>query len=305
MLAALGATWGLVALNGLAAPLYEALSTANASPAMHLGAAALVAEFGIGLPLILVIWLKKLDLRATLGLARPRLVPTLWALLMIVGGGLLLDELMFRAVQIAPWLRTGGLDQVGRAIAGASPVETALLLLPLALGPAIFEEALCRGIFLRGLLDRFRRDGGWTAIVLSSAFFGALHLDRLHAPVAATMGLLLGVIAVRTGNIWAPALCHLLNNSVSLLTPALGGPSLSNVLDQGHSTWVVVLGTCALGIGLIGLVKSTKTSSIGSGSMWLEDQEEDGAAESDNGQEEGAEQRAGVLLGHQDPKDQR
>lgn len=256
-IAAFAAVWGLILLNGLAGPLFRWLSAEGVSPALQLGVGALVSEVGLTAPLIAIFWLGKVDVRQGLGLSRFRLIPTVWSLVAIAGAGILLDELMHLAVSYFPELNSGGLAAVGRAIAGATPLEAALLLIPLALLPGICEEALCRGLVLRGLLARFKAPQGWVPILLSALFFGTLHLDRLHAPVAALMGVLFGVIAVRTGSLWAPVICHLLNNTVSILTPALGGPSLNDVLDHGHAPWLLGVGALLSLGGIFGLIRST------------------------------------------------
>jgi membrane protease YdiL (CAAX protease family) len=297
-IAAFAAVWGLILVNGLAGPLFAWLSAAGASLALQLGANALVSEIGLTLPLVAVLVYYRIDLREGLGLGRFRLGPTLWSLLTIAGAGVLLDELMHLAVTALPSLRSGGLDAVGSAIASATIVESLILLVPLALLPGLCEEALCRGLVLRGLLTRFQSSRGWVAILLSALFFGLLHIDRLHAPIAALMGLVLGFIALRTGSLWAPIICHVVNNAVSLLTPALGGPSLSQVLDQGHSLPFVALGAAAFAAGIVGLSRSRAGAT-------LEDEHQDGAADAHDGEQDRAEERARVLAGHEEAEEDR
>jgi len=255
-LAAVGAVFGIFLLNAAAYPAFAWFASLEVSPAMLLGVAAITAEVGIIVPLLLILRLANLEPRRSLGLVKPRLAPTLFALVAMIGGGLLLDEIMYLAVQVWPALRSGALDNMGSSIAGATMGEAVFLLLPLALLPAICEETVCRGLILKGLLSRW--PSAWLPVVASSLFFGALHLDALHAPVAALMGLLLGVIAIRTGSLWPPMICHLVNNAVSIFTPRLGGPSLNDVLDHGHATGVVIAAIVTLVVGLAGLIWTTR-----------------------------------------------
>ena len=247
---------GLVALNLLAWPLLGRLGADSLSPAGRLALGAVLAEVGLLLPLLAILGGARLGLRESLGLARPRALPTAAALLAVLGGGVLLDELMFLAVQALPWLRSPALDEVGRTLAGAGPAAALALLVPLAVGPALVEEALCRGAVQRGLA---RGLPGWLAVVASSLYFGALHLDRLHAPTAFLMGLLLGLIALRTGSVWPAVAAHFVNNVVSVLSPALGGPSLPEVLDRGHGPGLVAAGLAATAVGLACLLWTTRS----------------------------------------------
>ena len=71
------------------------------------------------------------------------------------------------------------------------------------------------------------------------------------------MGVLLGIVAVRTRSLWPAVCCHLLNNLVSIFTPVFGGPDLATVLAGGHSVWTLVLAATGLVGGMVGLVRTT------------------------------------------------
>jgi membrane protease YdiL (CAAX protease family) len=255
MLAALAALAGLVVSNLVTQPLYRAVEQGLGATAA-LGFGALTSEVGLLVPLVAVIIVARLDPRSALGLRRPRSRPMVAALLAVVGGGVIVDQVMFAVLALLPHWRGGNLDVVGRLIAGAGPLGSLALVVPLAVVPAMVEEALCRGVVLRGLQRWFRTD--WVPVLASALFFGALHFDPLHVLGAVLMGLLLGWIAVRTGSIWPPVLCHLVNNAISLLSPALGGPSLPDVLDHGHSWPVLGTALVALGAGLIWLQREAR-----------------------------------------------
>jgi membrane protease YdiL (CAAX protease family) len=228
------------------------------SPAIRLGVAAIVAEVGMMIPVVLVFIFGRLDLDLSLGLARPKFAQTTWSLVAMFGGGIVLDHLMHLGVRALPGLRSPELVAMGESAASATVVEALVLLLPLALLPSICEEVLCRGVILRGLMIRWKRPRmAWLPILLSSLFFGLLHLDPLHASAAMLMGLLLGFIAVRTGSIWPCVICHLANNAISIMTPNLGGPNLVQVLDHGRSLPTVSIGAALLCAGLVGLTFTT------------------------------------------------
>ena len=78
-----------------------------------------------------------------------------------------------------------------------------------AIFPAIFEEWLCRGVVLRGLLTRMKPV--W-AIVISALFFGVIHLNPWQMLNAFILGMLLGYIYYKTGSLWLTMLYHFVNN---------------------------------------------------------------------------------------------
>lgn len=86
---------------------------------------------------------------------------------------------------------------------------------------ALFEEWLCRGIVLRGLLNARRPDGStmkpaW-AIILSALFFAIIHMNPWQAIPAFALGCLFGYVYYRTGSLKLVMLMHFTNNTFALL----------------------------------------------------------------------------------------
>lgn len=249
---ALVAFLGFWIFNVLALPIYALLRQLDAHELTFLGVVAIVAEAGIFIPMLVYLRIRKVSLKQALGLeGRPTLPLGFFALLATVGCGFLLDHASYVAGQIFPNLKTGPLIQVGQTLAEASVLQAIALAIPLALAPALCEEFVCRGAILNGLRARFASPI-WP-IVLSSVFFGALHQDPFHASLASIMGVVFGIIAIRTGSIHMPIICHLVNNLASIFTPVLGGPSLPQVMETGHSTTAIAFGCVAFVVGLTGL----------------------------------------------------
>jgi sodium transport system permease protein len=89
------------------------------------------------------------------------------------------------------------------------------ILLLIALVPAICEELAFRGFILSGL----RRIGHkWTAIILTAAFFGAVHVVLQQSISAFVVGIVLGYIAVKTGSILPAIAYHFTHNAMSVLS---------------------------------------------------------------------------------------
>ncbi|MBR6302924.1 MAG: CPBP family intramembrane metalloprotease [Lachnospiraceae bacterium] len=99
----------------------------------------------------------------------------------------------------------------------------ALLLLIVAILPAICEESFMRGAVLscfRGLNDDF------VICVLIGLMFGALHLDALRFLNTACLGAVLAYVMVKKNNIILPMMIHFINNFISsvagFITMAVG-----------------------------------------------------------------------------------
>ena len=88
-----------------------------------------------------------------------------------------------------------------------------LLILLLAVTPAICEELAFRGFVLSGC-----RHTGHThrAIVVSALFFGATHMILQQSLIAFMVGMVIGYIAVRTGSIFPCMLYHVVHNTLGL-----------------------------------------------------------------------------------------
>ena len=109
----------------------------------------------------------------------------------------------------------------------------------------IFEEWLCRGMVLRGLLNYTRRDKAgnkvqglkpWVAIVISAAFFALIHANPWQAIPAFALGCLFGYVYYRTGSLKLTMLMHFTNNTFALVC--------SNIdAFDGIDSWAELLGT--------------------------------------------------------------
>ncbi|MBP5537522.1 MAG: CPBP family intramembrane metalloprotease [Bacteroidales bacterium] len=85
-----------------------------------------------------------------------------------------------------------------------------------------FEEWLCRGMILRGLLNYKKADGtngikpAW-AIVISAAVFAAIHGNIWQALPAFTIGCVMGIVYYKTGSLKLTMLMHFVNNTLALI----------------------------------------------------------------------------------------
>ena len=104
--------------------------------------------------------------------------------------------------------------------------------LVVAIFAPIFEEWLCRGMVLRGLLTKMKPV--W-AIVISALFFAVIHANPWQALNAFLIGLLMGYVYYKTGSLILTMIIHFVNNGTSVI--------LSNVESlKDYDYWIDILG---------------------------------------------------------------
>lgn len=182
---------------------------------------AMLASFG-GLSLGVILAARLLDRRGPRTLIGPRgFRPRAFA----VGAGAALG---YVAVLFLVGLFTG--DHIFRAMEW----RAWLAMLPFGLAAVAIqtsaEELLFRGYLLQGLGARFRSPVIWLG--LPALLFGGMHWSAdlhganagLFALTAAVIGLILGDVTARTGDLSAAMGIHFANNAAALLLVASDGP---------------------------------------------------------------------------------
>ena len=96
----------------------------------------------------------------------------------------------------------------------------------------LFEEWLCRGLILRGLLQKTRPI---YAIMASAAFFAVLHMNPWQALPAFLLGMLFGFVYYKTGSLKLTMLMHCVNNTMAVVfskIPSVGdAESFADILS--------------------------------------------------------------------------
>lgn len=164
-------------------------------------------------PALLVSAPLRLDRRELLSWRAPPLRAWLLAPL-ILAGSLSLGSLMWRlGARLFPdQALLGALEQ---ALGGFG--ASVLGLFVVSVVPGVCEELLFRGAIL-GLLRK--RLGDPSAVLLQAAAFALLHGFAIRLPHTFALGLLFGLLTLRTGSLWPAILVHAAHNlSASLLPP--------------------------------------------------------------------------------------
>jgi hypothetical protein len=124
-------------------------------------------------------------------------------------------------------------------------LNVAVFLVVVVLAPVV-EELLFRGF----LLNRWGRRWGLRAgIIVSSMVFAVLHAHWVGLFV---FGVVMSLLYVATGSLWAPVLAHVLNNGLAFVLAFLGQADL-RMMDPGT---VESVGTSGWTAGLMLLVSA-------------------------------------------------
>ena len=128
-----------------------------------------------------------------------------------------------------------------------------------------FEEWLCRGMVLRGLLAN-RVKPVW-AILISALFFAAIHLNIWQAVPALMLGAMFGYVYYKTGSLKLTMLMHFTNNFMALVLSNLNGfeevESWQDVFPGGY--YWIIFAACAMLVVLTvrAFARVTKEQTVG------------------------------------------
>ena len=199
-------------------------------------AALLVGVPASSLGLIVIAWLAAGRPRRERLRLLPARVPARGILAMIVGILALSQALESLAllVGVGPG---ANLDWIARTLATATPLTLALAVLVVGGLAPVGEELFFRGFMLTRLRQVWRAG---PAIVVTALAFGLIHGEWVHGLLATGIGLYLGLVTARSGSVIPAVICHVANNTASvLLSAAIGSP-------QGRGVNAVLLVVTAL-----------------------------------------------------------
>lgn len=121
-----------------------------------------------------------------------------------------------------------------------------LIFLHVALTPAICEEIMFRGVFLRVFEKRF---GSVAAIIITGLLFGFYHLRLTQVIVLSLIGMLLAYITIKTDRLWPAMLLHAANNGILSLAPRLFPNFTEKYLDTEQiiipEWWILLISLVA------------------------------------------------------------
>ena len=184
------------------------------------------------------------DVRATFRLRQPTIASLALATTLAVALHPLVHELMNHLQWFfPPGLPEGSRDFLEKMLGPTQPAW--LVLLAIAITPAVCEEFLFRGY----VLSAFNRPGRNTlAVVISAVAFGAVHIIPQQVFYATLLGLVLGLLAIRTRSIWPGLLFHLTFNAISVIQERMSVAAGDSGLHYG---WPVLVPAALVALALL------------------------------------------------------
>lgn len=121
-------------------------------------------------------------------------------------------------------------NEIGNFVTGIVNSPYIILLLLIAVLPAITEEITIRGVVLSGYEDK----NIYLAASITGLLFGIMHLDPQQFLYAAVLGFVLALVVRITNSIFASALIHFLINGTSITLQKLLSfiPESTSVMEQ-------------------------------------------------------------------------
>ena len=170
-----------------------------------------------GVPLFLI-WRLRLNGRRLLPLRKPDAQAVLLVIIVTYGACLVIDYFTVASEWVWP-LPDHIRGALNRLMAVSAPWELWWKLILLCVVPAVCEELFFRGFCQTSLAARW---GPVPALLVTSFMFAILHGNPWYVHLYFLLGLLLGWVYMATGMLWAPIVCHLVNNAWTFLNHARG-----------------------------------------------------------------------------------
>jgi len=206
------------------------------------------------LPVVAALWYFKISFRETLSLRGFGLGSLAGMLLCTFGGLIFVVELGAWNNKVLPVPEEMQAAFAALFSGGSTLGGLVVLLLVVALSPAVCEEALFRGVMLSALRRRMHT----VAVVLVvGLLFGLFHLSIYRVAGTAAIGVLLTYIVLRGGSIYLSVIAHGLINGISILiatkhapAPLLQWLEAAEVESQGLPWTVLAAGLALLLVGV-------------------------------------------------------
>lgn len=232
--------------------------------------AELVTQIGIEQAIFVAVVLVAAALRLSArSPGRLSLRPVSWLHLFIILA-LILPVVVLSAGLAAPFSPAEGETEIGvmtmvRELVGHVPIP--LLVLILAVAPAVGEEVIFRGVIGRGLVARWGIPMG---VLLTALLFAAAHVEPAHILRVVPLGIVIHLIYLATRSLWAPMLYHFLNNGLALVAAMLAAdePGAGQLDDPQLPLWAVTASALCVA-ALLALLWQTRVNyRLPDGTLW-------------------------------------
>lgn len=163
----------------------------------------------VAVPLALT-WYMKSDVKKLFRLQKPEKKTIVGSILLYIGTYLVMFMLSIVLSKLLP----NHLDELEMAFDEMMKQPFVLLVLVIAVMPAIGEELLFRGLVFGSMRHKYKV--GW-AIFLSALLFGAYHTNLVKLIPTGLLGACFAYIVYKSGSIFISMLLHFTNNFLSVI----------------------------------------------------------------------------------------
>ncbi len=197
-------------------------------------------------PVLVLLWWVRIDLRSALFLRAPRPGALLAGLLLTAGGFVLVVQIGLWQSWILP--ESESIKRMMEELFAAQEGRSLLLmLLAIAVSPAVCEEIVFRGAILSGVRTKL---GFGASVLLVGVLFGLFHLSVYRIVPTAAMGIVITYAVLRSGSIFTGMMMHFLNNAIGVLAATKNLPQTSldwfeRIEIQGQIPWPALAGAAA------------------------------------------------------------
>lgn len=214
-----------------------------------------ITEWGlILLPVLLFLWFIRVRWKAALSIRSFSLGGLTGTLLIAFSSVILVVELGVLHNKVLPVPKSIEDALNNLFVQGNSPGQLIILLLVIALSPAVCEEVLFRGAILSGLRPRL---GFWGSIAVIGVLFGFFHLSVYRIIPTGILGAVLTYIVLRTGSLIPGMIMHAIVNGASTLIATGHYPAvvdrminLAEIQQKGLPLWLIVAGAAGFASGV-------------------------------------------------------
>ena len=210
-------------------------------------------------PILLLLWYTRINLRKALSWRAPPLLSLIGGPVLAIGGFVLVIQFGIWQSKVLP--ESEALKRMTQELFSVDGRARSLwlLLLAVAVSPAVCEEVVFRGAILSGVRSKL---SFWGSVVLVGVLFGLFHVSVYRILPTAVLGMTLTYAVLRSGSIFTSMLMHFVNNTLGVLIATEHLPqrmleSLNRSETEGTNLpgWLLLsaCGAVVIGVGLIEL----------------------------------------------------
>jgi sodium transport system permease protein len=217
-------------------------------------------------PTLFLLWYMRVNLRGALSLRGPSISMLAASILLGVGWSVWSQQLSVWQDWVWPFPEALAEEMAKALRFDDAPLP--LLLLVLAVSPAICEEVLFRGALMSGLRKAVPT---WVLFLCVAAAFGVSHLVLQRMTLTAVSGLVLTYMVWRSGSLFTGMIAHVLVNGIAVLIQTQKLPESAQAIANtalgervGFPLWLLGLAAILCVAGVVLFERGEKKKESGS-----------------------------------------